>query len=98
MRDMLLKDFFQILRPGLQLLRPPKRDARDGPGVVAGFVAYNYDAFMAEYSIEPWQAGRWCLLTQCLLSAHGGEPPPMLSCSGPMCWPSWATTRTTCLA
>jgi hypothetical protein len=57
------QDFFQILRPGLQLLRPPKRDARDGPGVVAGFVAYNYDAFLAEYSIEPWQAG-------VLLTAH----------------------------
>ena len=50
------QDFFQILQPGLQLLRPPKRDARDGPGVVAGFVAYNYDAFTAEFSIEPWQA------------------------------------------
>ena len=50
------QDFFQILRPGLQLLRPPKRDAVDGPGVVAGFVAYNYDAFRAEFGIEPCQA------------------------------------------
>ncbi|BDA43054.1 DNA polymerase I [Coccomyxa sp. Obi] len=49
------KDFFQMLRPGLQLLRPPKKDARDGPGVVAGFVAYNSDAFREEFGIEPWQ-------------------------------------------
>ncbi|KAK9915428.1 hypothetical protein WJX75_009044 [Coccomyxa subellipsoidea] len=49
------KDFFQMLRPGLQLLRPPKKDARDGPGIVAGFVAYNSDAFREDYGIEPWQ-------------------------------------------
>ena len=52
----LSQDFFQILRPGLQLLRPPKRNAVDGPGVVAGFVAYSYDAFKAEFGIEPCQA------------------------------------------
>lgn len=51
-----MQDFFQMLRPGLQLLRPPKKDARDGPGVVAGFVAYNSDAFREEFGIEPWQA------------------------------------------
>lgn len=51
-----VQDFFQILRPGLQLLRPPKRNAVDDPGVVAGFVAYSYDAFKAEYGIEPCQA------------------------------------------
>lgn len=44
-----------MLRPGLQLLRPPKKDARDGPGIVAGFVAYNSDAFREDYGIEPWQ-------------------------------------------
>ena len=55
-----------MLRPGLQLLRPPKRDARDGPGVVAGFVAYNTDAFREEFGIEPWQV-RWTLHT-CLFA------------------------------
>jgi hypothetical protein len=50
-----VQDFYQVLKPGLQLLRPPKRDARDGPGIVAGFVAYNYDAFKEEFGIEPWQ-------------------------------------------
>ncbi|CAK0782361.1 hypothetical protein CVIRNUC_005650 [Coccomyxa viridis] len=49
------KDFFQVLRPGLQLLRPPKKDARDGAGIVAGFVGYNYDAFKQEFGVEPWQ-------------------------------------------
>ena len=49
------QDFFQVLRPGLQLLRPPKKDARDGAGIVAGFVGYNYDAFKQEFGIEPWQ-------------------------------------------
>ncbi|EIE26958.1 hypothetical protein COCSUDRAFT_27331 [Coccomyxa subellipsoidea C-169] len=49
------KDFFQLLRPGLQLLRPPKKDARDGPGIIAGFVAYNSDAFREEFGVEPWQ-------------------------------------------
>lgn len=49
------QDFFQVLRPGVQLLRPPKKDERDGPGIVAGFVAFNYDAFKEEYGIEPWQ-------------------------------------------
>ncbi len=47
-----------MLRPGLQLLRPPKRDARDGQGIVAGFVAYNTDAFKDEFAIEPWQVCR----------------------------------------
>lgn len=50
-----LQDFFQVLRPGLQLLRPPKKDARDGAGIIAGFVGYNYDAFKQEFGIEPWQ-------------------------------------------
>lgn len=50
-----LQDFFQLLRPGLQLLRPPKKDARDGPGIIAGFVAYNSDAFREEFGVEPWQ-------------------------------------------
>ena len=49
------QDFFQVLRPGLQLLRPPKKDARDGAGIVAGFVGYNYDAFKQEFGLEPWQ-------------------------------------------
>ena len=49
------QDFFQVLRPGLQLLRPPKKDARDGAGIVAGFVGYNYDAFKQEFGVEPWQ-------------------------------------------
>lgn len=44
-----------MLRPGLQLLRPPKKDARDGAGIVAGFVGYNYDAFKQEFGVEPWQ-------------------------------------------
>ena len=50
-----VQDFFQVLKPGLQLLRPPKKDARDGAGIVAGFVGYNYDAFKQEFGIEPWQ-------------------------------------------
>jgi len=52
-----VQDFFQVLRPGLQLLRPPKKDARDGAGIIAGFVGYNYDAFKQEFGIEPWQVG-----------------------------------------
>ena len=52
-----VQDFFQVLRPGLQLLRPPKKDARDGAGIVAGFVGYNYEAFKQEFGIEPWQVG-----------------------------------------
>lgn len=51
------QDFFQVLRPGLQLLRPPKKDARDGAGIIAGFVGYNYDAFKQEFGVEPWQVG-----------------------------------------
>ena len=51
-----MQDFFQVLKPGLQLLRPPKKDARDGAGIVAGFVGYNYDAFKQEFGLEPWQA------------------------------------------
>ena len=51
-----MQDFFQMLRPGLQLLRPPKKDARGGPGVVASFVAYNSEAFREEFGVEPWQA------------------------------------------
>lgn len=50
-----VQDFFQVLKPGLQLLRPPKKDAKDGAGIVAGFVGYNYDAFKQEFGIEPWQ-------------------------------------------
>jgi len=55
-----VQDFFQVLRPGLQLLRPPKKDARDGAGIIAGFVGYNYDAFKQEFGIEPWQVKHTC--------------------------------------
>ena len=91
-----MQDFFQILQPRLQLLRPPKRDARDGPGVVAGYVAYSYDAFKAEYGIEPHQVtacppmfthAMCCscaalLACSCAAVLKGG----LTRCSGLMCW------------
>lgn len=70
-----------MLRPGLQLLRPPKKDARDGPGIVAGFVAYNSDAFREDYDIEPWQvlltplqSGRHCEMCVPLPKTEHAEP------------------------
>lgn len=50
-----MQDFFQVLRPGLQLLRPPKKDELGSAGIVAGFVGYSYDAFKQEFGIEPDQ-------------------------------------------
>ncbi|KAK9819264.1 hypothetical protein WJX81_000182 [Elliptochloris bilobata] len=48
------KDFYQLLRPGLQLLRPPKRSAA-AQATVGGLVPYNADAFVAEFAVQPSQ-------------------------------------------
>jgi len=49
------KDFFQLLRPGLQLLRPPPRAASRGPALVtvAGLVPYTEAAFVAAHGVPP---------------------------------------------
>lgn len=49
------QDFYQLLRPGLQLLRPLKKSAA-AHAVVGGLVPYNADAFVAEYRVQPSQA------------------------------------------
>jgi len=51
------QDFFQLLRPGLQLLRPPKKSSA-GQATVGGLVPYNADAFVAEFGVQPSQARR----------------------------------------
>jgi hypothetical protein len=55
------QDFFQLLRPGLQLLRPPKKSSA-GQATVGGLVPYNADAFVAEFGVQPSQARRPALL------------------------------------
>ena len=81
------QDFFQVLKPGLQLLRPPKKDAKDGAGIVAGFVGYNYDAFKGEFGIEPWQVVSFpavygsCLALPCCI--HSGT---FSARTGPRSW------------
>ncbi|KAK9829640.1 hypothetical protein WJX72_007035 [[Myrmecia] bisecta] len=50
------KDFFQLLQPGLQMLRPAKRNVMAPLSTVAGnLVPYTADAFIAEYGIQPHQ-------------------------------------------
>lgn len=51
------QDFYQLLRPGLQLLRPPKKSAA-AQATVGGLVPYNADAFVAEFAVQPSQV-RW---------------------------------------
>ncbi|KAL3155299.1 hypothetical protein ABBQ32_013081 [Trebouxia sp. C0010 RCD-2024] len=47
------KDFFQLLQPRLQLLRPPKKDYQ-GP-LLGGMVPYNSQAFQEEWDLQPSQ-------------------------------------------
>ena len=49
-----MQDFYQLLRPGMQLLRPPKK-SNAGQATVGGLVPYNTDAFVAEYGVQPSQ-------------------------------------------
>ena len=58
-----LQDFFQLLQPGLQLLRPPKKDYA-GP-LLGGMVPYNSQSFQEEWDLQPSQvsATRLCHAT-----------------------------------
>ncbi|KAK9791821.1 hypothetical protein WJX73_000831 [Symbiochloris irregularis] len=47
------KDFCQLLQPGLQILRPPKKDER--AFVPGRFVSYNEGAFLQETGLQPHQ-------------------------------------------
>ncbi|KAL0017941.1 hypothetical protein WJX77_007314 [Trebouxia sp. C0004] len=47
------KDFFQLLQPGLQLLRPPKKDYK-GP-LLANMVPYTAQSFTDEWGMQPSQ-------------------------------------------
>ena len=49
-----LQDYFQLLRPGLQLLRPPKKDAQPHT-LVAGMQPYTAASFQAEWGVRPDQ-------------------------------------------
>ncbi len=48
-----MQDFFQLLQPGLQLLRPPKKDYR-GP-LLANMVPYTAQSFTDEWGMQPSQ-------------------------------------------
>lgn len=48
-----LQDFFQLLQPGLQLLRPPKKDYSGA--LLGGMVPYNSQAFQEEWDLQPSQ-------------------------------------------
>ena len=50
---MCMQDYFQLLQPGLQLLRPPKKDYR-GP-LQGGMVPYTSQVFQEEWGIQPNQ-------------------------------------------
>lgn len=67
----LLQDFFQLLQPGLQLLRPPKKDYQ-GP-LLGGMVPYNSQAFQEEWDLQPSQvsAMQLCLLPLWLMGCVG---------------------------
>lgn len=49
-----LQDFQQLLQPGLQILRPPRKNERDF--VPGNFVSYNESAFVQETGLQPRQA------------------------------------------
>ena len=48
-----MQDYFQLLQPGLQLLRPPKKDYK-GP-LQGGMVPYTSQVFQEEWGIQPNQ-------------------------------------------
>ena len=48
-----MQDYFQLLQPGLQLLRPPKKDY-EGP-LQGGMVPYTSQVFQQEWGILPSQ-------------------------------------------
>lgn len=48
-----MQDFFQLLQPGLQLLRPPKKDYK-GP-LLANMVPYTAQSFIDEWGMQPSQ-------------------------------------------
>lgn len=75
-----MQDFFQLLQPGLQLLRPPKKDYK-GP-LLANMVPYTAQSFIDEWGMQPsqvWQPlkclsvrlSRCVCLPVCLLSGIG---------------------------
>ena len=47
------QDYFQLLQPGVQLLRPPKKDY-EGP-LQGGMVPYTAQVFQQEWGILPSQ-------------------------------------------
>ena len=49
-----MQDYFQLLRPCLQLLRPPKKDAQPHT-LVAGMQPYTAASFEAEWGVRPDQ-------------------------------------------
>lgn len=46
------QDFYQLLGPGVQMLKPPKKGEK---GVVGGMCPYNEVAFLAEHGVTPQQ-------------------------------------------
>ena len=48
-----MQDFFQLLQPGLQLLRPPKKEYK-GP-MLANMVPYTAQSFIDEWGMQPSQ-------------------------------------------
>ncbi len=55
-----MQDFFQLLQPGLQLLRPPKKEY-EGP-LLGGMVPFTTQTFKDEWDLEPtqvWQCARY---------------------------------------
>ena len=49
---MVWQDFFQLLRPGLQIFRFAKKDQK---GLINGLVPYSATAFEEEYGVKPHQ-------------------------------------------
>ena len=62
-----MQDFFQLLQPGLQLLRPPKKDYQ-GP-LLGSMVPYNAQAFQDEWNLQPSQVSA----AQCRATHHAAE-------------------------
>ena len=49
-----MQDFYQLLQPNMQLLRPPRK--QDGGKMMVGrLVAYNQQSFEDEFGVQPLQ-------------------------------------------
>ena len=48
-----MQDFCQLLQPGLQLLRPPKKDYKGA--LLANMVPYTSQSFVDEWDLQPSQ-------------------------------------------